>query len=124
MNNLLDRGRARLSLVVTRSDFSSVTTPAKAAQLHNTGKLTRMLLRPVALGGVDAEGNAAYVPPAVVSLQSRLTETLERYMSEGRIDNLSVDTEYKGKSLVPAKIRVRARHSGRTGEFTTVIGIW
>ncbi len=57
-------------------------------------------------------------------VQERLNETLRRYLSEGRIDNLSVAPEYKGKSLVPAKIRVSARKDGRVGEFTTVIGIW
>jgi hypothetical protein len=125
MKNLFEQGRARLSLVTSNPDFSAVTTPAQAAKLSDTGRLKRILLHPVALGGVDAEVNAAYVPPAVVSLQSRLTETLERYVSEGRIDNLSVEPEYKGKSLVPTKIRVRATHSEHEEEeFTTVIGIW
>ena len=124
MKNLFELTRAHLSPVSARPDFSSVTTPAKAAALSDTGKLKRMLLVPVALGGEDAEANAAYVPPAVVVVQERLNETLRRYLSEGRIDNLSVDPEYKGKSLVPAKIRVSARKDGRVGEFTTVIGIW
>ncbi|MDB5804419.1 MAG: hypothetical protein JWN73_1741 [Betaproteobacteria bacterium] len=124
MKSLFERGRAHLSLVEPRPDFSSVTTPAKAAALSDTGKLKRMLLVPVALGGEDADTNAAYVPPAVVVVQERLNETLRRYLSEGRIDNLSVDPEYKGKSLVPTRIRVSARKDGRAGEFTTVIGIW
>ena len=125
MKPLFERSRTPLSLVDTPTDFSAVTTAAQAAKLSDTGRLKRILLRPVALGGVDVDDNAVYVPPAVVSLQTRLTETLERYVSEGRIDNLSVDTEYKGKSLVPTKIRVCATHSGREKEqFTTVIGIW
>jgi hypothetical protein len=111
-------------LVSVPPDFSSVTTAAKAAELSDTGRLRRTLLVPVALGGQDAEANTAYVPPSVVVVQERLNETLKRYLSEGRIDNLSVDPEYKGKSLVPAKIRVSARKNGRVGEFTTVIGIW
>lgn len=124
MKSLFERGRAHLSLVDARPDFSSVTTPAKAAALSDTGKLRRILLVPVALGGEDAETNSAYVPPSVILVQERLNETLRRYLSEGRIDNLSVDPEYKGKSLVPTKIRVSARKDGRVGEFTTVIGIW
>jgi hypothetical protein len=124
MKNPFDRTRAHLSPVNPRPDFSSVTTPAKAAALSDTGKLKRTLLVPLALGGEDAETNTAYVPPAVVVVQERLNETLRRYLSEGRIDNLSVAPEYKGKSLVPAKIRVSARKDGRVGEFTTVIGIW
>jgi len=124
MKNPFERTRADFSPVSPRPDFSSVTTPAKAAALSDTGKLKRTLLVPLALGGEDAETNSAYVPPAVVVVQERLNETLRRYLSEGRIDNLSVAPEYKGKSLVPAKIRVSARKDGRVGEFTTVIGIW
>ena len=66
MKNPFDRTRAHLSQVNPRPDFSSVTTPAKAAALSDTGKLKRTLLVPLALGGEDAETNTAYVPPAVV----------------------------------------------------------
>jgi hypothetical protein len=124
MKSLFERCRARLFPVRKHPDFSAVTTPMQALTLHGLGTLKRTLLLPEALGGVDAETNAAYVPPAAFELLQRLNETLKRYMSEGRIDRLSVDPEYKGRSLVPRKIRVSARHSGRTGEFITVIGIW
>lgn len=124
MKNWFEKTGTHVTLANTPPDFSSITTPAKAAELSDTGKLRRTLLVPVALGGQDAEANTAYVPPAVVIVQERLNETLKRYIQEGRIDNLSVDPEYKGKSLVPTKIRVSASKNGRVGEFTTVIGIW
>ena len=105
-------------------DYSAVTSAAQADALSNNGQLARVWLLPKALGGAESEANAAYVPPSVAALQQQLTATLERYLREGRIDDLSIDPEYKGKSLVPARIRVKATHSGRVGVFTTVIGIW
>jgi hypothetical protein len=106
-------------------DFSRITTADRALTLSRQGKLARVILLPAVLGGsMEAEANAAYVPPEVVPVHQRLTATLERYFKEGRIDHLSVDPEYKGKSLVPTRIRVEAGKEGRVGAFTTVIGIW
>lgn len=79
---------------------------------------------PEELGGINAEANEAYLPPAAIDLQKRLTATLQRYLSEGRIDRFTVDPEYKRGSLVPARIRVSAGHTGKAWAFTTVIGIW
>lgn len=111
-------------LHLARVDFSAVTSIARAQALHSQGKLARMLLLAPVLGGKEAEANTAYVPPDILAVMQRLTATLERYLREGRIDALSIDPEYKGKSLVPARIRVQARKEGRVGAFTTVIGIW
>jgi hypothetical protein len=106
-------------------DFSRITTADRALTLSRQGKLARVILLPAVLGGsMEAEANVAYVPPEVVPVHQRLTATLERYFREGRIDHLSVDPEYKGKSLVPTRIRVEAGKEGRVGAFTTVIGIW
>ena len=136
MNTWLRQFRERLLLLHTgpiaalsrfghrQLDFSHITTRAQALSLYGQGRLARVLLVPVVLGGAEAEANEVYVPPDIIAVQQRLTATLERYLREGRIDKLSVDPEYKGKSLVPAKIRVQAGKSGRVGEFTTVIGIW
>jgi hypothetical protein len=107
-----------------RADFARLTTLESVEQWRRQGKLARVLLLPAVFGGMDAEANAAYVPPEVLPVQQRLLATLERYRSEGRIDTLTVLPEYKGRSLIPARIRVQAGKEGRVGAFTTVIGIW
>lgn len=107
-----------------RADFSRLTTPESVQQWQRQGKLARVLLLPAIFGGMDAEANAAYVPPEVIPVQQRLLATLERYRREGRIDTLTVAPEYKGRSLIPSRIRVQAGKEGRVGAFTTVIGIW
>jgi hypothetical protein len=116
--------RAALARGSRRSDFSRLTTRESVQQWQRQGKLARVLLLPAMFGGMDAEANAAYVPPEVLPVQQRLLATLERYRIEGRIDTLTVAPEYKGRSLIPARIRVQAGKEGRVGAFTTVIGIW
>jgi len=125
MRRFLGALRVRFGAESTRAlEFWEVESRERVLALQRRGELVRVLLLPLELGGTDAEENATYVPPDVAAVKDRLGATLRRYFAEGRVDRLSVEPRFKGGSLVPANIRVRAWNSQRIGEFTTVIEIW
>lgn len=105
-------------------DFSDVTTKEKAEALYAQGKLEKILLFPSELGGKDIPQNSVFVPLGISEIKNRLTGTLARFVSEGQINNLTVEPEYKGESFIPSRIKMRAWHTDKKGEFTPSIEIW
>ena len=107
-----------------RPDFSAVGSLEQARQLAAEGKLVKILLFPAEFGGQDIPHNIAYVPAHTKEAKDAITRTLIRMVEEGSIDKLVVEPDYKGSSFVPARIRMRATHSGKAGRFEPVIEIW
>ena len=67
----------------------------------------------------------AYVPPGIPEAKNRLTGTLVRFAGAGLINRLEVVPEYKGRSLVPCRICMKAWHTERNGGFEPSIDdIW
>lgn len=110
--------------VADRPDFSMVTSKAAAQQLAREGRLVRIRLFPAELGGrADAE-NIGYIPPAAEQARQRLIATLQRLVDEDRIDQLDVQAEYKGASIVPSRIHFTAKHSRGGPPFEGVVEVW
>lgn len=105
-------------------DFLEVTSREAALKLVEEGKLHKVLLFSAEFGGEDVTANVVYVPPGIPEIKEQLTGTLVRFVNEGVINQLEVVPEYKGKSFVPSKIHIKARHSDRHGGFEPSIDIW
>jgi hypothetical protein len=92
--------------------------------LFEQGKLVKILLFPIELGGQDRQENSIYVPAGIPAIKDQLTGSLMRFLEQGLINKLEVKPEYKGNSFVPAKIRMKAWHTEKAGGFEPVIDIW
>lgn len=105
-------------------DFSDVTSREKAEAMYAQGKLEKVFLFPSEFGGEDIPQNVVFVPPGVSDIKNQLTGTLIRFVKDGLVNKLTVEPEYKGKSFIPARIKMRAWHTEKKGEFTPSIDIW
>lgn len=105
-------------------DYSHVTSRESAQTLVAKGELFTVLLFPQEFGGEENQENIVYVPPGIPELKVQNTDTLIRFFKDGLIDNLTVTPEYKGDSLVPSRIVIKATHSSKGGSFEPTIEIW
>lgn len=105
--------------IVRTPDFSAVTTDAMARRLVREGQL--VAVRPFP-GGPDDIG---YLSPAAEAARRHFIGMLGRFAEQDLIDSLEVLPEYRGDSIVPARLRFRADHSrGGGAPFEAVVEIW
>lgn len=105
-------------------DFSDITTRAAANRLVRAGRLVRSRALPVALAGTARARGILYLPPAVEDARQLLVATLRRFTEEDLVDSLDVQAEYRGASIVPARIRFVAAHSRGGKPFEGVLEVW
>lgn len=105
-------------------DYSAVDSKEKAQALAREGKLQKIYLFPLELGGQDVEANAVYVPPEIAEMKRKLDGTVARMAQEGSVSKLTVEPEYKGRSFVPSKIKMHASHSSKPGVFEPTLQVW
>jgi hypothetical protein len=108
----------------TGLDFSGVTSREKAEALHAQGKLERVLLFPAEFGGEDIPGNVVFVPLGITEIKDSIDRIVAGLAADGAISNVSVTPEYKSRSFVPTKMRVRAWHPDKEAELNQSIVIW
>ncbi|MCW6534947.1 hypothetical protein [Sphingomonas lycopersici] len=107
-----------------RPDFSAVTSVAAARKLVADGYLVESLAFPAELGGPPDKENIIYLPPAVVTTRALVIGTLKRMSRDGSIDRMKVEPDYRGDSIVPARLRMTAWRSGEKTKFEAVIEVW
>jgi hypothetical protein len=105
-------------------NFSTVTTRAAAAKLVRKHQLVRIHFFPTELGGPKTKANTGYVTPEAAASHALLVEMLAAYVERGRLDHLLIEPEYKGESVVPTRIRVKASHSRGGDSFERVVEVW
>lgn len=107
-----------------RPDFSEVTSKTVANKLVREGRLVKIRPFPTELGGPNDPRNILYIPPAVEEARQLLIGTLRRFTDEDLIDKLDVEAEYKGKSIIPSRLRYVATHSRGGKPFEAVVEVW
>lgn len=105
-------------------DFSDITSREKAEALFAQGKVEKITLFPREFGGQETPLNTVFVPIGVGDAKNKVTGMLVRYVSDGLINKLVVEPEYKGDSFIPSRIKMRAWHTEQKGEFTPSIEVW
>ncbi|BAI98201.1 hypothetical protein Sj15T_25970 [Sphingobium sp. TA15] len=116
--------RKGVSEETVKPDFSSIETAGAAKALAAQGRLVRVLLFPAEVGGRAVRENMIYITPEAAAARELVIGTLVRLISEGSVDKMEVTPAYKGRSLVPAAITLRAWHSSKAGSFEPTIQIW
>ena len=103
-------------------DFSHVDSQEKAVDLFIQGKLEKIFLMPLELGGSDTSINTLYVPPGVSSIKAGIDNNIVVPLAKvGKITEYAAIPEYQDSSFVPIAIKIEASNPSR---FSTTIRIW
>lgn len=105
-------------------DFTDVDSKQKLMALVEQGKLERVHLFPLEVGGQDSELNVVYLPIGFRDAKKKVDGTILRMAQDGLISDLKVHPEYKGKSFVPSRIVIKASHPEKPGRFDATIEVW
>lgn len=97
-----------------QTDFSHVTSRAKAASLAKHGALVKIRYVPERFGGEDIRENTGYVPPGALNSLEDVYDRISKLVEHKHITGLVVDIDYRGKSVVPSRI-VYIGKGGQTG---------
>ena len=110
--------------VANGPDFSDVTSKAAAQKLVREGRLVKIRPFPTELGGPKDPHNIVYIPPAVEEVRQLVIGTLRRFTEKDLIDQLDVQVDYKGDSIIPSRIRFIATHSRGGPPFEAAVEVW
>ena len=107
-----------------QQDFSKISTNAAAKKLAAAGRLVAIHLFPRELGGQDDPENIAYITPAAAKEREEAIGQLIKHVKKGDVNQMDVLPDYRGDSIVPTRIVMKAWHSGNGTTSERVIAIW
>jgi L-serine deaminase len=110
--------------VVNAPDYTNIKTRADAERLARQGRLVKVHLFPLELGGGDIEENISYISPEAAAARALVIGTLKRFVKKGLINKMDVLPEYMGESFVPSRIVFHASHSDKAGGVDPSIEVW
>ena len=87
--------------------FETVDSFEAAARLAQAGTLKRVLLIPGEAGGPDAPINVVYVPPQAATHKAAVDGPILVLVAQGHKVHYSASPEYRGRSVVPCRLRIR-----------------
>ncbi|MDP5279984.1 hypothetical protein Q9Q95_13700 [Sphingomonas sp. DG1-23] len=105
-------------------DFSAVTSRKEAAKLVRKRLLVKIHFFPVELGGQKIRINTGYVTPEAAMSHALLTRMLAAYRERDLLDQLEITADYKGDSIIPTRLLVKASHSQGGKRYERVIEVW
>lgn len=106
----------------TNGDFSMYDNFDKVDSAVKDGILAPMYLISPMFGGAEGESNILYVPSAIIAAKDKLDNMLaDALESEKSVQGFSVSPRYKGDSLVPSSIHIKA---GGDVNIEQTINIW
>lgn len=105
-------------------DFSDVTEADDIERLVAEGALVPILVVPLPFGGTEDAVNTAYVTPEAAAEKALIDATLIDLAEQGLLNSFELEPEYRGDSLIPAKLTFRANHTGEGERFDLTVEIW
>lgn len=105
-------------------DFARASTPQAVAALAERGQLVQLYLFPLEVGGPEDPMNVAWVTPAALREAEAVTAEIVALLEQGKVDDLNVQPEYKGKSLIPTRIRYIATHKTGPAKLDRMVEVW
>ncbi len=102
-------------------DLATIDSREKAIAAHQQGQLEKVYLMPLECGGAESDANLVYAPPFVKTLKDRHNQMVVQWLEEGKQLGYEVNPEYKGDSVIPAKLTIVV--NGEV-DFTESIEIW
>jgi hypothetical protein len=110
--------------VAYEHDFTAVTDVEDVEKLVASGELVPILVVPLPFGGTDDAINTAYVTPEAAMQKEAMDAALVDLADQGLLNSFELEPEYRGDSLIPAKITFRANHAGEGERFDLTVEIW
>ena len=108
--------------------FSEIRTRDDADSRVAMGSLVKIYLFPTDLGGNDDSRNIVYVTPDAAEAHAAIVARLRRFVhghGQGHGETeIEILPDYKGASIVPARIRFRARRSNGGEQFEEEVKVW
>ncbi len=120
-------GLAALALpakAMARPDFGAVISLTAAKRLVSQGELAEIWLFPAELGGPKDPRNRSFIAAAAAQARRLAIGTLRKAAEQDLIDQLGVDADYKGHSIVPSRIRMTGTHSRGGPPLVMLVEIW
>lgn len=106
------------------ADFAAVESLAAVQDLAKAGKLVPVLLFPAEVGGPDVPPNTVYITPEAAAERAKALAAIIALLEQDRLDQMDVKPAYKGKSVVPSSIVMKAWHTGTGEKFEATIAVW
>ncbi|MFT3977263.1 MAG: hypothetical protein QM688_09150 [Sphingomonas bacterium] len=107
-----------------RPDFTAVTRVVAVKRLAAKGELVKILLFPAELGGKPDKENVAYITPQAAADRALAIQTLTQMMHDGVVNQMTVESDYRGDSVIPTRIRMKAWREGNKDSFEQSIEVW
>jgi hypothetical protein len=106
------------------ADFARVESLAAAQDLAKAGTLVPVLLFPAEVGGPDVPPNTVYITPEAATERAKALAAIIALLEQDKLDQMDVKPAYKGKSVVPSSIVMKAWHTGTGETFEATIPVW
>ena len=107
-----------------KPDFSEVLDAAAAQALVARGELVEIRFFPTELGGPEDPLNIGYVTPEAADEQEEVIDALIERFEQGQLEMMDVQPDYRGLSIVPTRIRMKAWHRAKPNRYERVIEVW
>lgn len=104
--------------------LETITDRRAAEMLVDRGLLVKSWFYPRELGGPDDPENVAYITTSAAKDRAALIRKLKRLLEQDVIDQLDVQADYKGKSIIPSRLRYTATHSRGGKSIEAVQEVW
>ena len=106
----------------TSGVFSSYDSMALVRDAVGEGILAPMRLVSPMFGGAEDDSNTLYVPPLVIQFKDSVDSMLAEALQSGKkVRGVKIEPRYKGDSLVPSSIYIKA---GGDVDIEETINIW
>ena len=105
-------------------DFSAVTDRIKAGALVRQHRLEKIFYISPELNGRKSPVNTGYVTPEAAQAWALLTGTLIRFNREGLADHVNIRPDYRGHSIVPTRIVLKATSKKGGPPFEATVEVW
>ncbi len=109
---------------VPARDFSAVTSADDVRRLVEQGLLQPTPLFPAALGGTGQARNLVYVPGDAAEALSRAAAAVLRRVGPRYATTVDVVPLRKGRSLVPARLLIRAGLIASANALAWTVEVW
>lgn len=106
------------------ADFAAVESLAAAQDLAKAGKLVPVLLFPAEVGGANIPLNTVYITPEAAAERAKALAAIIALLEQDKLDQMDVKPAYKGKSVVPSSIVMKAWHTRGGDKFEATIPVW
>lgn len=104
--------------------FDEINSMQTAAALAEKDLLEPLYLMPLRFGGEKSAANRLFVPCGVSRIKDGFDDIVESLLIDGKVSKYNCGVEYKGKSVIPSRLKITASSSSGEPVFQQTINVW